>query len=56
MVASINERYKRDGGDTEEKTTTELKLIKSGGYVNGVYKNDATRELQIGWNTYKKRN
>ena len=56
MVASINERYKRDGGDTEEKTTTELKLIKSGGYVDGVYKNDATRELQIGWNTYKKRN
>ena len=56
MVASINERYKRNGGDTEEKTTTELKLVKSGGYVNGVYTPDATRELQIGWNTYKKRN
>lgn len=55
MVASVNERYTITGGGTDERTQ-ELKLVKSSGYVNGVWKEDATRDLQIGWNTYRKRN
>ena len=56
MVASVNERYKSSSSDETTETTVELKLVKSGGYVDGVYKPDAYRDLQIGWNTYKKRN
>lgn len=55
MVASVNERYTITGGGTDERTQ-ELKLVKSSGYVNGVWEEDATRDLQIGWNTYRKRN
>ena len=55
MVASVNERYTTLSGQVEE-TTEELKLVKSGGYVDGVYRPDAHRDLQIGWNIYTKRN
>ena len=55
MEASINERYKRDGETEYNEFTHTIKLIKSAGYKNGVWVQDAYRELQIGWNIYRKK-
>jgi hypothetical protein len=55
MEASLNIRYTNSDGSTNAYTTDPpVKLVKSSGYVDGVWKQDAYRELQIGWNTYKK--
>ena len=55
MEASLNIRYTdTDGSSNAYTTDPPVKLVKSSGYVDGVWKQDAYRELQIGWNTYKK--
>ena len=55
MEASLNIRYPDTDGSMYSYTTDPpIKLVKQAGYVDGKWTQDAYRELQIGWNTYKK--
>ena len=55
MEASVNALYKPDGQTDYQVETHNLKLIKRSGYKDGVWVKDAYRELQVGWNTYTKK-
>ena len=55
MEASINARIKYDGQSEYQVETYNLKLNKCSGYKDGVWVKDAYRELQVGWNTYRKK-
>ena len=54
MEAQLNERYTRDG--SVNLRTETVKLVKYSGYIDGKWVEKGLRELQIGWNTYTKKN
>jgi hypothetical protein len=54
MEAQLNERYTRDGSVNLRTETVEL--VKYSEYIDGKWVEKGLRELQIGWNTYTKKN